>query len=143
MRRTKDSIKKKKNLAAHPFTSIFSPSTRLRLLTYSLLLVRFFALISTSPSTFATLCDCRPFPTFVPMLDRTLGTLMLAWELDPPTRGLGIALAPACWASRCEANFAITFPLDIRGRRPGITFGFGGIGGFTVTSVTAAAARDI
>jgi hypothetical protein len=79
------------------------------------------------------------------MLDRTLGALTLAWELDAPTptRGLGIALAPACWASRCEANFAITFPLDIRGRRPGIIFGFGGIGGFAVASATAAAARDI
>lgn len=77
------------------------------------------------------------------MLDRTLGALTLAWELDVPTRGLGIADAPVCWASRCEANFAITFPLDIRGRRPGITFGFGGIGGFVVASVTAAAARDI
>lgn len=77
------------------------------------------------------------------MLDRILGMPALAWELDAPTRGLGIALAPACWASRCEANFAITFPLDIRGRRPGITFGFGGIGGFAVASATAAAARDI
>lgn len=77
------------------------------------------------------------------MLDRTLGTPTLAWELDAPARGLGIALVPVCCASRCEANFAITFPLDIRGRRPSMTFGFGGIGGFAVASVAAAAARDI
>ena len=59
-------------------------------------------------------------------------------------------------ASRCEASLAITLEREIRGLRPGSTFGFGGIGGLDsigfapndsatpgLTTVSAAAVSDI
>lgn len=33
-------------------------------------------------------------------------------------------------AALCDANFAMTFDLEMRGFRPGSTFGFTGTGGF-------------
>src|SRR5882757_1661760 len=84
------------HLAAHSSTLIISPSTRVRLLTYSLLRARFFALINTSPPTpaLATPCDC--LPTFALILERTFGTPTVARELGVPGCGFGLAPTPPC-----------------------------------------------
>lgn len=101
---------------------------RLFLLAYSLCLARFFAAITTlSPAAL-------PLPIFAPpklrlcapILDRVL----------PPE-----VMVVVAEASRCDANLAITFDREMRGLRPGSTFGLGGMGGFCVSD-TAADPRD-
>lgn len=77
------------------------------------------------------------------MLERTL----------PPGFGVPAVALELAPAALCEASLAITLEREIRGLRPGRTFAFGGIDGFTgeddvpradrPTILVAAVVRDI
>ena len=96
--------------------------------------------MSTSPVFGPLPCDSflRPV-TPAPILDRVFPRAAFV-PVPAPVAAPSVATRVTS-ASRCEASLAITLEREMRGLRPGSTFGFGGIGGLNTDGVARPAAE--
>ena len=74
--------------------------------------------------------------TPAPILDRVFPRA--AFVPVPAPVAVPAAATRVTSASRCEASLAITLEREMRGLRPGSTFGFGGIGGLNTDDLDSA-----